>query len=195
MSRVAVVAIDDEGWARSAERIPSPNHDDRPDGSDPSLIVIHNISLPPGVFGGRAIDALFTNTLDPGAHPYYEALRDLRVSSHFLIRRDGGLVQFVGCGLRAWHAGVSSFGGRERCNDFSIGIELEGDDTRAFEPAQYDRLNALIGALTRRYPIAAIAGHSDIAPGRKTDPGPFFDWSLVVADPRPGQRRSDSPVP
>jgi AmpD protein len=195
MTRVDVVLIDDEGWARSVERVPSPNHDARPDGTDPSLIVIHNISLPPGVFGGRAIDALFTNTLDPGEHPYYEGLRELRVSSHFLIRRDGGLVQFVACGLRAWHAGISSFRGRERCNDFSIGIELEGDDHSAFEATQYEVLFALVRALVRRYPIVAIAGHSDIAPGRKTDPGPFFDWPMVRAALDPALHRPASPAP
>jgi AmpD protein len=179
------LVIGDDGWASSAtaavERIVSPNQDDRPAGCEPTLIVVHNISLPPGVFGGRAIDALFTNTLDHDAHPYYEDLVGLEVSSHFLIRRDGALVQFVACGARAWHAGASIFEGRERCNDFSIGIELEGDDFRDFEDAQYDRLASVIDALRRRYPIDAIAGHSDIAPGRKTDPGPHFDWSRVLA--------------
>jgi AmpD protein len=179
------LVIGDDGWASSAaaaiERIVSPNQDDRPAGCSPTLIVVHNISLPPGVFGGRAIDALFTNTLDHDADPYYEGLVGLEVSSHFLIRRDGALVQFVACDARAWHAGASTFEGRERCNDFSIGIELEGDDFRDFEDAQYDRLASVIDALRRRYPIVAIAGHSDIAPGRKTDPGPHFDWSRVLA--------------
>jgi AmpD protein len=180
-----VLTIDDEGWASSPsldiERVPSPNRDERPDAGDPSLIVVHNISLPPNVFGGRDIDALFTNTIDPDAHPYYQGLIGLRVSSHFLIRRDGAIVQFVECASRAWHAGVSSFEGRERCNDFSIGIELEGDDVTPFGDAQYESLGALIDALTKRYALTAIAGHSDIAPGRKTDPGPCFDWSRLLS--------------
>ncbi len=177
-------AIGDDGWvvpgSRAVERIPSPNHDPRPDGVAVSLIVIHNISLPPGAFGGRAIDALFTNTLDGDAHPYFRGIVDLRVSSHFLIRRDGALAQFVGCDARAWHAGASRFRGRERCNDFSIGIELEGDDDTAFDDAQYARLASLVDALRERYPIDAITGHSDVAPGRKTDPGPRFDWSRAL---------------
>ncbi len=179
------MTLDEDGWLSPASgsfaKVVSPNCDDRPDAIEPSLIVVHNISLPPGVFGGRAIDALFTDTLDPSTHPYYEGLRDLRVSSHFLIRRDGEVVQFVSCARRAWHAGVSCFEGRERCNDFSIGIELEGDDTQAFESAQYGRLAALTDALTRRYAIVAVAGHSDVAPGRKTDPGPFFDWPRYLS--------------
>ncbi len=172
--------IDADGWmsndAIAVERVRSPNFDERPGGIAPSLIVVHGISLPPGEFGGRAIDALFVNALDPSAHPYFESVQGLRVSSHFLVRRDGALVQFVACGARAWHAGASSFEGRERCNDFSIGIELEGDDTRPYEPVQYDTLLVVVDALSARYPIDAIAGHSDIAPGRKTDPGPYFDW-------------------
>lgn len=194
MAKLSVIAIDANGWALSSsslppiKRVPSPNHDDRPEGVAPSLIVIHNISLPPGEFGGGAIAALFTNTLDHESHPYYAVLRDLCVSSHFLITRDGALVQFVGCGLRAWHAGVSSFEGRERCNDFSIGIELEGDDAGAFEHGQYATLIALTDALSQRYPIEAVAGHSDIAPGRKTDPGPHFDWTFYLAKIHPGLR-------
>ena len=191
------IAIDRDGWARSAaatiDVVPSPNHDARPAGVAPSLVVVHNISLPPGEFGGRAIDALFTNTLDFDAHPYYAALRDLRVSSHFLVRRTGDLVQFVSCAMRAWHAGVSRFEGRDRCNDFSIGIELEGDDDRPFEAVQYQALAPLIDALARRYPLVAIAGHSEIAPGRKTDPGPFFDWARVLAKPTPTLRRPALP--
>ncbi len=192
------VVIDVDGWASSdawpVEHVPSPNHDPRPDDLEPSLIVIHNISLPPGRFGGRAIDALFTNTLDHDRHPYYAALVDLRVSSHFLIRRDGALVQFVACGERAWHAGVSSFAGRERCNDFSIGIELEGDDDSAFASPQYDTLVTLVRAVTARYPIDAIAGHSEIAPGRKTDPGPFFEWSRLMATMDPALRKTAPPM-
>jgi N-acetyl-anhydromuramoyl-L-alanine amidase len=178
------LAVDADGWACGgsppAERLESPNQDARPDGDVPSLVVVHNISLPPGVFGGRAIDALFLNTLDHAAHPYYRGLADLRVSSHFLVRRDGALAQFVSCERRAWHAGASSFEGRTRCNDFSIGIELEGDDAMPFDDAQYARLIALVDALCVRYPIAAITGHSDIAPGRKTDPGPCFAWPRVL---------------
>ena len=191
-------AFDDDGWLRgpSVERIASPNADERPDGEAPTLIVVHSISLPPGEFGGRAIDALFTNTLDHDAHPYFAQLRPLRVSSHFLVRRDGALVQFVGCARRAWHAGVSSFDGRSRCNDFSIGIELEGDDTGPFADAQYDTLLPLVVALVDRYPIAALAGHSDIAPGRKTDPGPGFDWSRVgcALSARPSRDASRPPI-
>jgi AmpD protein len=176
--------IDADGWAHGAaqpvEAIRSPNRDARPDGEDPTLIVVHNISLPPGVFGGRFVDALFTNTLDRDAHPYFAGLDGLRVSSHFLVRRDGSLAQFVSCDERAWHAGVSMFDGRERCNDFSIGIEVEGDDTSPFDGVQYTTLRALVAAVQRRYPIVAVTGHSDIAPGRKTDPGPCFDWSAAL---------------
>jgi AmpD protein len=169
--------------------VPSPNRDDRPAGVDPTLLVIHSISLPPGVFGGAAIVALFTNTLDPGGHPYFAALDGLRVSAHFLVRRDGALIQFVSCECRAWHAGVSIFEGRERCNDFSIGIELEGDDFTPFEPSQYETLVALIDALQVRYRLTAIAGHDEIAPGRKTDPGPYFDWDRVLAQVSVSLRR------
>ena len=144
------------------------------------MLVIHNISLPPGEFGGSAVAELFTNTLDTGAHPYYEQLRGLRVSAHFLILRDGSVVQFVPCGKRAWHAGVSSWRGRERCNDFSIGIELEGSDAELFTDRQYAVLVRLTRRLRRKYPLRSIAGHADIAPGRKTDPGPFFDWSRYL---------------
>lgn len=146
------------------------------------LIVIHAISLPPGEFGGDAIERLFTNTLDPALHPYYRQIYGLRVSAHFLIRRDGATVQFVSCERRAWHAGVSRWRERERCNDFSVGIELEGCDTLPFEAAQYERLATLIVAVEQRYPISHIVGHADIAPGRKTDPGPHFDWPRLRAD-------------
>ena len=138
---------------------------------------MHNISLPPGTFGGNAIVELFTNRLDPAAHPYYATIAKLRVSAHFLIRRDGALIQFVPCTLRAWHAGPSRWRGREACNDFSIGIELEGTDELPYESVQYATLGRLTRALCRRYPIAGIAGHQDVAPGRKTDPGPAFDWT------------------
>jgi AmpD protein len=183
LASASALVIDAAGWAHGSipvERLDSPNQDARADGESPCLVVVHNISLPPGDFGGRSIDALFLNALDHDAHPYFAGLVDLRVSAHFVVRRDGALAQFVSCDRRAWHAGVSSFDGRPRCNDFSIGIELEGDDFSAFEEAQYARLIALVEALRSRYAIAAIAGHSDIAPGRKTDPGPFFDWPRLL---------------
>lgn len=145
-----------------------------------SLVVIHGISLPPGQFGGDDVERLFTNTLDAAAHPAYASIAGLKVSAHFLIRRDGELVQFVSCHDRAWHAGVSSWQGRERCNEFSIGIELEGTDTVAYTPAQYRQLAALLPALRARYPLVAAVGHSDIAPGRKTDPGRAFDWARLA---------------
>jgi AmpD protein len=160
-------------------RIPSPNCDERPADEVVRLVVIHAISLPPGEFGGPGIIDLFTNRLDPDAHPYFREIQGLRVSSHFLVRRDGALIQFVPCTQRAWHAGVSNWMGRANCNDFSIGIELEGCDQLAFEDAQYLTLNRLLADLRRYYPIEALAGHSDIAPGRKTDPGPHFDWHRV----------------
>lgn len=141
--------------------------------------MIHNISLPPGEFGGEGILELFGNRLDPAAHPYYASLSDLRVSAHFLIRRDGELIQFVACDQRAWHAGASSWQGRLGCNDFSIGVELEGSDDTPFTAAQYSRLEALIRQLRTRYPLTHIVGHADIAPGRKTDPGPYFDWRRI----------------
>jgi AmpD protein len=161
--------------------VASPNFDERPAGSAIELLVIHAISLPPGEFGGPAIEALFMNRLDPATHPYYAGIAHLRVSAHFLIRRDGTLVQFVPCTQRAWHAGESSWRGRSRCNDFSIGVELEGADEVPFEGAQYDTLGALTAALAAVYPLVEAVGHSDIAPGRKTDPGPFFDWSRFNA--------------
>ncbi|ADJ61904.1 1,6-anhydro-N-acetylmuramyl-L-alanine amidase AmpD [Herbaspirillum seropedicae] len=172
----AAWSIDGEGWCQGARREPSPNCDDRPEGVVSQLLVIHNISLPPGEFGGSYIADLFCNRLDFDAHPYFDQLRPLRVSAHFLIRRDGEVVQFVPAHRRAWHAGVSSFEGRERCNDFSIGIELEGTDFTPFTPAQYDALLGLSQALVSRYGLSAVAGHEHIAPLRKTDPGPFFDW-------------------
>ncbi len=171
----ASLRIGSGGLLESAEYIPSPNFDERP-GGDVELLVIHNISLPPDEFGGDGVERLFTNTLDADAHPYYRAIAGLRVSAHFFIRRDGRLVQFVPCSKRAWHAGVSSWQGRERCNDFSVGVELEGCDTRPFTDAQYETLHGLTLALRAAYPLRGIAGHSDIAPGRKTDPGPCFDW-------------------
>lgn len=167
------------GWLAGVERVPSPNRDERPAGAEPELVVVHAISLPPGCFGGRDIDRLFTNCLDPDAHPYFAEIADLRVSAHALVRRGGDLVQFVSFNDRAWHAGRSCWQGREACNDFSIGIELEGDDDRPFEPVQYERLAAVVAALADAYPGITrdrLVGHCDIAPGRKTDPGPYFDW-------------------
>ncbi len=161
--------------------IASPNHDARPPETAISLLVIHAISLPPGVFTGDAVIRLFTNTLDPDTHPCFAAIHRLRVSAHFYLRRDGTLVQFVSCDDRAWHAGESNWQGRARCNDFSLGVELEGCDDTSFTPVQYERLTMLIDALRARYPLTAVAGHSDIAPGRKTDPGPHFDWSRIAA--------------
>ena len=169
------------GWLVDARRIVSPNHDARPDGTVIDLLVIHNISLPPGVYGGNAIVELFTNKLDPKAHPYFETITDLRVSAHLLIRRDGSAIQFVAFHERAWHAGVSSWKGRERCNDFSIGVELEGTDEEPFTIAQYAKLIGVTQLLQRAYPLTHAAAHSDIAPARKTDPGPHFDWRLFRA--------------
>jgi len=168
-----LLTLGDDGWVagEAVNLLRSPNFDARPDGVIPNLIVIHNISLPPGEFGGTAIADFFLNRLDWDAHPFYQEIRGVRVSSHFVILRNGALQQFVSCANRAWHAGVSQHAGRARCNDYSIGIELEGSDTTSFEEAQYATLAALIPVL-----CAALAGHSDIAPDRKTDPGAGFDW-------------------
>ncbi|HEY1329064.1 MAG TPA: 1,6-anhydro-N-acetylmuramyl-L-alanine amidase AmpD [Casimicrobiaceae bacterium] len=177
--RLQPLDIDRNGIARGVRQVASPNCDARPCGEDIRLIVVHGISLPPGEYGGDGIERLFTNALDATAHPYYAEIAQLRVSSHFLVRRDGTLVQFVPCAQRAWHAGVSCWNGRERCNDFSIGIELEGTDDMPYDDAQYAALVALVEALRARYPIEDVVGHSDIAPGRKTDPGPAFDWTRL----------------
>jgi len=171
--------INDKGFANTVRQIASPNFDERPAGYAIEMVVIHNISLPPNSYGGSGIIELFTNSLDPEAHPYYAKIYASKVSSHFLIRRDGELIQFVSCLQRAWHAGVSTWQGRERCNDFSVGIELEGSDFDKFEQAQYTTLNTLLKSLKQIYPIQQIVGHSDIAPGRKTDPGPYFDWQKI----------------
>jgi AmpD protein len=171
---------DAEGVVREADFTYSPNQDLRPKGTVIDLLVIHFISLPPGRFGGDAIHRLFTNTLDESADPALTGLGALRVSSHFLIRRDGRLLQYVPCDRRAWHAGLSSWRGRNRCNDFSIGIELEGCETLPFEEAQYRCLQSLIKVLRERYAIADIVGHEHIAPGRKIDPGPTFDWARIA---------------
>lgn len=172
----------DSGWLLQARQQASPNQDARPSGVQPELLVIHNISLPPGEYGGPWIDALFCNRLPANAHPYFATICTLQVSAHLLIRRDGELVQYVPFHRRAWHAGVSSYQGRERCNDFSIGIELEGQDDEAYEVIQYQQLAEVIRALEEAYPgidRRRMAGHSDIAPGRKTDPGPAFDWDYL----------------
>ena len=174
------LAVDRNGGVNLAHQVRSPNCDARPANAKITLAVVHGISVPPGEFGGSGIDELFTNRLDPKAHPAYAAIADLRVSAHFLVRRDGALVQFVPCGMRAWHAGVSRWHGRKRCNDFSVGIELEGTDTLPYSDAQYAILARLLKALYRRYRIRHVVGHSDIAPGRKTDPGPAFDWSRLA---------------
>ena len=164
------------GWWLPARHVDSPNHDLRPHGQPIDLVVLHSISLPPGEYGGDAVERLFTNRLDPSAHPYYEALRGLRVSAHFYVRRSGRVLQFVDCGQRAWHAGVSVWRAQERCNDRSIGVELEGLEGEAFEAAQYASLSVLLHALRRRYPIAEVVGHEHVAPGRKADPGSGFAW-------------------
>ena len=171
--------IDAAGWLSTARRIESPNADERPADTPISLIVIHAISLPPEQFGSDDIIRLLTNRLDPNAHPYFADISSLRVSAHFLIRRDGELIQFVPCQRRAWHAGQSAWRGRPRCNDFSLGIELEGSDRQKFTTLQYQRLNTLLALLRRTYPVEDVVGHSDIAPGRKTDPGPCFNWQLL----------------
>lgn len=176
-----LLTIDNDGWCGQAQHQPSPNFDARPAAASIDLLVIHNISLPPGQFGGPYIADLFSNCLDCDIHPYFDQLRALRVSSHFLIRRDGGLIQFVSANARAWHAGVSVFEGRERCNDFSIGIELEGSDFVPFDERQYHTLAELTVALRRRYSLRTVMGHQHIAPGRKTDPGPFFDWNAYCS--------------
>ncbi|MBK6638201.1 MAG: 1,6-anhydro-N-acetylmuramyl-L-alanine amidase AmpD [Rhodocyclaceae bacterium] len=169
-------------WVRHS---PSPNFDERPaDSGQVDLIVVHAISLPPNDFSSAAVELFFHNQLDPNAHPYFRTIASVRVSAHFFIRRTGEVIQFVSTSKRAWHAGVSSWHGRQRCNDFSLGIELEGGDEIAFESIQYERLNALIAALHHDHGVTEIVGHSDIASGRKTDPGPCFDWTRVLSVPR-----------
>jgi N-acetyl-anhydromuramoyl-L-alanine amidase len=184
-SPAARFAIDtDRGLLELARQQPSPNCDERPQGVEPDLIVVHGISLPPGEFGGPWIDQLFTNVLQPDGHPYFPEVANLRVSSHLLIRRSGEIVQYVPFQRRAWHAGLSSWEGRERCNDFSIGIELEGVDHSPYESTQYAMLARVIAVLCRSYPHLTpdrVVGHSDIAPGRKSDPGPAFDWPRLRA--------------
>jgi AmpD protein len=179
------LSIDAHGVCPEALSRPSPHFDERPEGSRISLVVIHGISLPPGDFGGPHIDDLFLARLDPLGHEDFRDIASMRVSSHFLIRRDGALVQYVPCAMRAWHAGASEWKGRARCNDFSIGIELEGADDVPYAEPQYDTLAGLVRALARRYGPMDLAGHSDIAPGRKTDPGPYFDWPRLRASVGP----------
>lgn len=177
-------SVGPEGWVAPARRTPSPNFDVRPVGVAISLVVIHNISLPPGCYGGDHVERLFTNGLQAGEHPILDRICNARVSAHFYIDRKGPCTQFVSCHQRAWHAGASSFRGRSRCNDFSIGIELEGTDFEPFADVQYVTLNALLAALAAAFPLEAIVGHSDIALDRKTDPGPFFCWNRLVVPAR-----------
>lgn len=175
-----MIAIDDQGWLSGIRHHPSPNHDDRPANEAIDLLVIHNISLPPEQFTGDWILDFFTNQLDPEAHPYFREIADQKVSAHLLIRRNGEIIQFVSFSQRAWHAGQSCFRGKDRCNDFSIGIEMEGSDSQPFTEAQYQALTDITRLLLDYYPALTeerITGHSDIAPDRKTDPGPYFDWS------------------
>jgi AmpD protein len=167
------------GWYRFARRLDSPNFGARPAGAVIDLVVVHSISLPPGRYGGDEVQRLFTNTLDWDAHPYFKSIEGMQVSSHFYVRRNGELWQFVSCADRAWHAGVSHYRGRANCNDDSVGIELEGLEGEPFEPAQYETLAGLCAAVAQHYPVQHIAGHEHIAPGRKGDPGAGFDWALL----------------
>ncbi len=169
----------EHGWYRAAHHLASPNFGPRPDGVVVDLLVLHSISLPPGVYGGDEVQRLFTNRLDPNEHPWFEQLRGLEVSAHFFVRRDGALWQFVSCDQRAWHAGRSRHQGRDNCNDFSIGIELEGLEGETFEPVQYEVLGRLCADVAKQYPIASVAGHEHVAPGRKRDPGEGFEWTAL----------------
>lgn len=169
-----------QGWWAGARHRPSPNFGPRPPGEAVTLVVLHSISLPPGQYGGDAVERLFTNRLPCDAHPYYASLRGLKVSAHFFVRRSGRVVQFVSCDQRAWHAGASRWRGRENCNDWSVGVELEGLEGQTFEPAQMLSLARLLRALARRYPVAEAVGHEHVAPGRKGDPGPGFDWLRLL---------------
>jgi len=172
----------EEGWWQNAHRIRSPNINTRPKNTPIDLVVIHSISLPPGEYGGDAIERLFTNRLDTKAHPYYAQLEGVQVSAHFVIRRDGRTLQFAAVEARAWHAGASVWRGRENCNDWSIGIELEGLEGERFDDAQYRALARLLRALKRRWPIAEIVGHEHVAPGRKADPGARFEWLRLARE-------------
>ncbi|MGH8127109.1 MAG: 1,6-anhydro-N-acetylmuramyl-L-alanine amidase AmpD [Gammaproteobacteria bacterium] len=178
------LVVGTDGWLSAARRVPSPHADERPPGAQVSLIVIHGVSLPPGEFGGSWVEDFFSGRLDRDTHPYFARLAALRVAPHLYVQRDGALIQFVSCARRAWHAGRSRWQGRDACNDFSIGIELEGTDDIPYTDAQYERLVSVIVALHRHYPAIGeqgVAGHSDIAPGRKTDPGPVFDWRHLTS--------------
>lgn len=181
-----------EGWWPGARRVDSPNQGERPPGTEITLAVLHSISLPPGHYGGEAVEQLFTNRLDPQAHPSFAGLEGLRVSAHFVIRRDGRTEQYVSCDRRAWHAGASTWRGRANCNDWSIGIELEGLEGHRFDARQYARLATLLRALSLRYPIQEVTGHEHVAPGRKRDPGPGFDWQRLARQLR---RRRPALVP
>lgn len=181
-------AVWQSGWWRHARRVPSPNFGPRPAGERVSLAVVHSISLPPGQYGGDAVERFFCNRLDHAAHPYFEGLRGVQVSAHFFVRRDARVLQFVSCDARAWHAGVSQWAGREQCNDYSLGIELEGLEGQSFAAAQYAALARLLRALARRYPLDAVVGHEHIAAGRKADPGPGFDWARLAHALSPGPR-------
>ncbi len=171
--------LDAAGWLRGARQVPSPHCDARPAGTAIELVVLHSISLPPGEYGGDAIERLFTGRLDTDAHPYYAQLRGLRVSAHFVVDRSGAVTQYVACAQRAWHAGASQWNGRPRCNDYSVGIELEGLEGERFGDAQYEALVPLLRALRRAHPLAAVVGHEHVAPGRKHDPGVGFDWKRL----------------
>lgn len=173
---------DGRGLLAEARQVASPNHDSRPPGCEPTLLLLHSISLPRGHYGGDAVERLFSNRLDPGEHASFAELAGLRVSAHFFLRRDGELLQFVPLERRAWHAGVSRWRGRERCNDISIGVELEGVDSDPFESVQYARLTTLIRRLRALAPLRELGAHSDVAPGRKTDPGTRFDWARLLSD-------------
>lgn len=181
-----------EGWWQACKHRASANHGPRPAGAAVTLAVVHSISLPPGHYRGDAVERLFTNRLDWEAHPYFQGIRGLEVSAHFFIRRSGRTVQFVSCDRRAWHAGASSWRGQDNCNDYSIGIELEGLEGQRFEPAQYASLARLLSALARRYPLVEVVGHEHIAPGRKADPGAGFDWMCLQH--RLGRRRPHLPA-
>jgi AmpD protein len=175
-------ALWQDGWYRFARRLESPNRGPRPAGAQVDLAVVHSISLPPGQYGGDEVQRLFTNTLDWNAHPYFKSIEGMQVSAHFYLRRGGELWQFVSCDERAWHAGASSWCGRANCNDYSVGIELEGLEDETFEPAQYEALAAVCAAIAQHYPIRHVAGHEHIAPGRKQDPGAGFEWAVLQRD-------------
>jgi N-acetyl-anhydromuramoyl-L-alanine amidase len=184
-----------QGWWRHARRVRSPNFNARPEGEAITLAIVHSISLPPGQYGGDAVERFFTNRLDAAAHPYFEQIGALRVSAHFFVRRDGALLQFVSCDRRAWHAGTSQWRGRENCNDWSIGVELEGLEGERFERAQYRTLIRLLNALRARYPLAEVVGHEHVAPARKADPGARFEWPRLARALRGRLTTAQGPAP